>query len=90
MSNQSIKIFKSLSDSTRINIVRELISFNELSCHEISQKFDLAQPTLSFHLNKLISAQVISVRKQGSSHIYCVNKDFLTTIGLNIKKIINY
>jgi len=89
MARNITKLFKALSDTTRIDIVRNLLTSKEVYCHEIQQKFTLSQPTLSFHLNKLISAEILSVRKEGTSHIYSINQDFLNELGIDIQKLVN-
>lgn len=82
-----LKIFKALSDTTRMDMIRLLLKKKELSCQELSKKFLLSQPALSHHFNKLLDAQVITVRKNGASHYYGVNKEYLKQKGLNIKII---
>lgn len=82
-----LKIFKALSDTTRIDILRSLLAKKEISCQELSKKFPLSQPTLSHHFNKLIDANIIIKRKNGVSHFYSVNQKYLKEKGFDIKKI---
>ena len=88
MRQRLVKIFKSLSDSTRIDIIRYLVKKKESSCQEISKKFPLSQPTLSHHFNKLMDAGILKVRKNGTAHYYSVDKKLLSLVGVNINKII--
>lgn len=88
MSSAGLKIFKALSDSTRINIVKKLLTKKELSCQELMSHFPLSQPTLSHHFNKLIDAEILTVRKDGANHYYAVNQDYLDKLGIDIQKIV--
>ncbi len=87
MAKHLIKVFKALSDPTRIEIVQKLASIDEFSCQELIKQFPLAQPTLSHHFNKLIDAKILSARKDGVSHFYKINKKYLGSIGINIDKM---
>jgi ArsR family transcriptional regulator, arsenate/arsenite/antimonite-responsive transcriptional repressor len=89
MSRNITQIFKALSDDTRIDIVKNLLTCEEISCQEIQQRFTLSQPTLSFHFNKLINAEILFVRKVGTSHIYSVNSVHLLELGIDIQKLVN-
>lgn len=87
MSKQVAEIFKALSDETRLNIIRHLIGKKELSCQKILSNFSLSQPTLSHHFNKLIRANILNERKEGVSHFYSINHQYLKKLGLDIQKI---
>ncbi len=88
MSRQIVGVFKALSNETRIDIVRYLLGKEELSCQELLNNFSLSQPTLSHHFNKLIDAKILNERKDGVSHIYSINYQYLKTLGINIQKIV--
>jgi DNA-binding transcriptional ArsR family regulator len=81
-------IFKALSDSTRLKILRKIARKGEVACKDISRYFSLSQPTLSHHFNKLIDANIINSRKDGTSVFYSVNRKYLKKIGINIDKIL--
>lgn len=87
MSQQMIKIFKALSDHTRLDIVKHLMSKRECSCRELQDLFPLSQPTLSHHFNKLIDSQILKVRKSGASHHYVINTAYLTKCGIDVRRI---
>lgn len=84
----SIKLLKALADETRMKIIKYLFEKKERSCHEVSQRFSLSQPALSHHFNKLIDAEIIKVRKDGVSHFYSINNDFLKSAGIDVSQII--
>lgn len=88
MSEIVVKIFKSLSDPTRYGIIKSLLQKKEFSCQELSKKFSLSQPALSHHFNKLISAKIINVRKNGTENFYSINRAYLKNMGIDIKKVI--
>ena len=89
MSRLVVKLFKALSDETRVDIIKYLLSNRkELSCQELLDKFPLSQPTLSHHFNKLIDANVLKVRKEGTSHFYSIDNDYLKNFGIDIHKIV--
>lgn len=87
--SKAVKLFKALSDETRVDIIRHLLnSGKELSCQQLLDKFPLSQPTLSHHFNKLIDANILNERKEGVSHIYSINHQRLKEIGIDINKIV--
>ena len=89
MSRQIVKLFKALSDETRIDIIGQILNNGkELSCQELLNKFPLSQPALSHHFNKLIDANVLNERKEGVSHIYSINYQYLKELGIDIQKIV--
>ncbi len=87
MIQQVVRVFKALSDETRIEIVRLLLEKKELSCRELLEKFSLAQPTLSHHFSKLADADILKIRKEGTHNFYSINKQYLKKLGVNLQKI---
>jgi len=87
MSKQIVKIFKALSDETRIDILRHLLLKKEIACKELQRHFSLSQPTLSHHFSKLLSANILNERKEGAVHFYSINDKYLKKLGIDIKKI---
>lgn len=89
MSRDIVKLFKALSDETRIDIIRYILNNGkELSCQELLDKFPLSQPTLSHHFNKLIDINILKVRKVGASHFYSIDNQYLRKLGIDIYKIV--
>lgn len=87
MSKNTLKVFKALSDQTRIKIVKKLMDNDEVSCQELMKHFPLSQPTLSHHFSKLIDSGILHARKDGVSHYYSVNRTYLASLGIDIDKI---
>ncbi len=89
MKKEIIKIFKSLADTTRLEVVRVMASLNEVTCQDLQKHFKLSQPTLSHHFNKLIETNILLYRKEGKMNYYKLNKKLLADHGININKFIN-
>jgi ArsR family transcriptional regulator len=80
------KIFKALSDETRLKIV-ELLSKKEICACEFVPLTKKAQPTVSQHLKVLESAGIIKSRKEGRMIVYSLaNPKFLELIKI-VKKV---
>ena len=75
--NETIKVFKALSDSTRYEIIKMLAKGRELSCEKINNTFNLSRPAMSNHFKILDNANLISVRKEGTYHFIKLNKTYL-------------
>ena len=88
MNKELVSIFKSLSDETRLEIVRRLLAKKEMSCQQLSEYFGLSQPTLSHHFKKLVDAGVLTERKEGIWRFYSINYHNLKKIGFDVKKIL--
>lgn len=64
------KIFRALSDSTRLEIVRILRDKGgEMNCGEIGEHIDIPKSTASYHFKTLREAGLTSTRKE-SLNIY--------------------
>lgn len=88
----TVTALKSLADSTRISIVRQLASEGcEVSSSKIvndcALSLSLSQPTMSHHFTKLVQAGVLSERKSGTEKLYVLNKDQLLSIGIDVNKL---
>jgi ArsR family transcriptional regulator len=68
-----LKIFKALSDETRIRIIK-LLEEGELCVCDIVTALDMIQPKVSFHLGVLKDAGLIKDRKQGKWIHYCIDE----------------
>jgi ArsR family transcriptional regulator len=65
----SSKIFKALSDQTRLKIV-ELLEKREICACEFVSLVKKAQPTVSQHLRILENSGIVKSRKEGKMVIY--------------------
>lgn len=85
-------VLKSLADDTRLSIVRKLVREGcEVTSQEIvsgcGAVLNLSQPTMSHHFQKLVAAGVIIERKAGVEKLYALNRELLTTIGIDPSKL---
>lgn len=69
-------IFKALSDSTRVEIVDMLKTGSKCAC-KMLEKFNITQPTLSYHMKMLVDTGLVSVEKSGTWNYYTLNKEIL-------------
>lgn len=67
-----LKIFKALSDETRLKILK-LLEHGELCVCEIVSALDMIQPKVSFHLGVLQEAGLVKSRKQGKWIFYSID-----------------
>jgi DNA-binding transcriptional ArsR family regulator len=86
---QLAKIFKALSDDTRIDILRHIVKEEEIACQELMKRFPLSQPTMSHHFNKLVNAGILNNRRDGVLWFYTLNTELLSKVGLDIIKIVS-
>jgi len=66
---ESLKIFKALSDETRLKIVELLLDGEKCVC-EIASHVNRTQPTISIQLAKLESLGIVESRREGKSVYY--------------------
>lgn len=88
----TVNILKSLSDETRLSIVRQLAKVGcEASSGNIINdcafSLNLSQPTMSHHFAKLVQAGVLNERKSGTEKLYVLNGDRLASIGIDVNKL---
>jgi ArsR family transcriptional regulator len=70
-----VRLFKALSDETRLEILGLLAAAGEELCVcDIESHFDLAQPTVSHHLKILREAGLVTSERRGTWVYYAVDK----------------
>ena len=71
----AISALGALAQETRLEIFRLLVQkgFDGLPAGEIGERLNLPSPTLSFHLNQLRFAGLVTSRRQSRSIIYSAN-----------------
>jgi ArsR family transcriptional regulator len=65
-------LFKALADNTRREILA-LLKDGDMTPSEILEKMDIAQPTLSHHLDILKRAELVSSERNGQFIKYSLN-----------------
>ena len=73
--------FKALADPTRIAIVNRLAALGEVCVCDITDAFDLGQPTISHHLKVLRAAGLVSAEKRGKWAYYRIVPGELERLG---------
>ncbi|MGZ3756901.1 MAG: ArsR/SmtB family transcription factor [Mucilaginibacter sp.] len=72
------KISKALGDPYRLKIMEMVKKQNDwLQCACILDKIDLAQSTVSHHMNQLVDADLLIAEKDGRNVLYKVNKEVM-------------
>ncbi len=82
-------VFKALASTQRLNIFSLVCEHENICAKEISQKLELSQPDISYHLSKLTQAGVLEKSKDGIKHCYDLNNELLENIGVRPKVLLN-
>lgn len=73
--NEALSAFGSLSQETRLKTFKLLVEYGQDGCAAtlLSEKLQVPQNTLSFHLSHLSSAGLVTSKREGRSIIYHAN-----------------
>ena len=71
---------KALADETRLQIL-SLLDGQELYAQQIAKHLGITHPAVSRHLQLMVTADVLTVRKEGGMKYYCVNEKTLAALG---------
>ena len=71
-----VKVFKALSDPTRLRIVQYLVG-GEKCVSELSKKLRVDQPAVSHHLSSLKRSGLLSERRQGKNVYYRIDSSLV-------------
>jgi len=66
------KIFKGLSDPSRLKII-DILSCGEKCACDILENFEFTQPTLSHHMKVLMECGLVKARKEGLWSYYILD-----------------
>lgn len=72
----ALKLFKSLSDTSRLRIVQSLMR-GELYTELLAERLELTPSTVSFHMKKLEEAGLVVSRKEQYYTVYSLNRELL-------------
>ena len=78
---EAIRIFKCLSDASRLNIINTLQN-GEAYAELLAERLGLSASTLSFHMKKLEEAGLVTSRKEQYYAVYALN-DAVTRLPLS-------
>jgi hypothetical protein len=80
---EAIGLFKALADESRLRIIG-LLANDECSVEELSTRLELTPPTVSHHLTRLKETGLVSMRSQGTSHLYRLDTEALRTLSKDL------
>ncbi|NLP16289.1 MAG: metalloregulator ArsR/SmtB family transcription factor [Clostridiales bacterium] len=80
-----VKLFKCLSDKSRLQILKSLIN-EDMYVELLAQRLNLAPSTISFHLKKLEDVGAVASRKEQYYSIYSINEEVFKSSILDIIK----
>jgi ArsR family transcriptional regulator, arsenate/arsenite/antimonite-responsive transcriptional repressor len=76
------QLFKALADPNRVKIVNRLATSDEPVCGcDLEEPLGLSQPTVSFHLKKLMDAGLLDREKRGIWVYWSLNRDATARLG---------
>ncbi len=85
---QWVQVARALADPTRLGLLRAIAQHGELSCGELAERFPIAQATVSHHLNVLIGAGLVTMRKQGQYHLFRLQADTLRAFCQQLQQLV--
>lgn len=80
----SLEVFKCLADNSRLRIINSLM-IEPMYVELLAERLGLSTSTVSFHLKKLMDANIVSCRKEQYYAIYSLNEK---VISMNLKDLI--
>jgi ArsR family transcriptional regulator len=76
------KLFKALADPHRLRIVNLLAVSGEPVCVcDLTEPLELSQPTVSFHMKKLVDAGLLEREQRGVWAYYSLRRDAVRRLG---------
>lgn len=82
------KISKALADINRLKIIKYIQEHKgRLECTSIVSLLNLAQPSISHHIKKLVEAELIEPHKEGRFYFYSLNKAVIKSYSEILKKL---
>jgi DNA-binding transcriptional ArsR family regulator len=73
-------VLQAIAEPRRRDILR-LIQHSELSSGEIAAHFDVTRPAISQHLQVLVAAGLVSMRREGTRRLYRARPEGLAELG---------
>jgi len=65
-----VELFRALGDPVRLTMIKMLARADEVACTTYDSVFPVSKSTISYHVKTLRSAQLLTVRKDGSFYHY--------------------
>lgn len=76
---EMLPLFKLLANETRLRLIG-LMADGEQSVGTLARHVELTEATISHHLSKLMSADLLDMRAEGTTHYYRLNPEALRAI----------
>lgn len=73
---------RALADPTRVGIVNRLASCEALCVCDLTDAFELSQPTVSHHLRILREAGLVEADRRGTWAYYRLNRDAMSELAV--------
>lgn len=80
---EAIRLFKCLSDKSRLQILKSL-AIEDMYVERLAERLGITAPTVSFHLKKLADAGAVTSSKSQYYMVYSLKKDIFETSLLEI------
>ena len=80
--------FKALGDTTRIKILKLLLSHKKLCVGIIAYKLNITQSAVSQHLKVLKTSRIVEGKRMGSNIHYRIKDDIFKKYGIELAKIL--
>lgn len=75
------KIFKAISDETRLKII-DMLSCGEMCACDILEEFNISQSTLSYHMKILSNSGLVKGVKEGSWMRYTLERENIESLAM--------
>ena len=85
LEEDAIKLFKCLADKSRLMILKSLCE-EPMYVERLASRLNLAAPTVSFHLKKMMDAGIVKAQKEQYYMMYSIQEDVLTARIIDIIK----
>jgi ArsR family transcriptional regulator len=76
-SKSLVKLAKSLSDPTRLALLKEIAKGTNKGCADLFEFVPISQPSMSQHLKALSEAGLVESRKEGRNMKVAINEEKL-------------
>jgi len=85
--NELVKLFKLLSDGTRLQIIHYLTAVPELNVGNLCELLEQSQPAVSHHLALLREAAIVEMRRDGKHNFYSLRRVSLAKYQLLVNSL---
>ncbi|MBE5961931.1 MAG: metalloregulator ArsR/SmtB family transcription factor [Lachnospiraceae bacterium] len=82
---EAVKIFKCLSDKSRVQILKSLVQ-EPMYVERLAERLSLTPSTISFHLKKMMDANIVNSKKEQYYAVYSINEEILSCRMIDILK----